>query len=65
MNQQFHKKRQSLTVTDKQAGVGKMSFKVLPFNPNKAGLFEGSFFWVGGGGVNLLPLPFIFPEEFI
>ena len=62
MNQQFHKKRQSLTVTDKQAGVGKMSFKVLPVNPNKAGLFEGSFFW---GGVNLLPPPFIFPEEFI
>ena len=32
------------------------------FNPNKAGLFEGSFFL--NGGVNLTS-PFIFQEELI
>ena len=33
------------------------------FNPNKAGLFEGSFFWEGGGGQ--FDPPFIFLEELI
>ena len=33
------------------------------FNPNKAGLFEGSFFWGGVGG-QFTP-PFIFQEELI
>ena len=37
----------------------------LNINPNKAGLFEGSFF-SEGGGVNLTPSPpFIFQDELI
>ena len=33
-------------------------------NPNTAGLFEGSFSWVAGGGGQYDP-PFIFQEEHI
>ena len=40
-----------------------MEFSSLPYlNPNKAGLFEGSFSWGGGGQ---LDPPFIFQEELI
>ena len=36
---------------------GDLSLGML-FNPNKAGLFESSFLWGGGGRVGLTPLPF-------
>ena len=43
-----------------------LTVAILAFNPNKADLFEGSFFWTG---VNLTPPPpspqFIFEEELI
>ena len=37
----------------------------ISFNPNKARLFEASFFLGKGGGFNLTNLPFIFQEELI
>ena len=30
---------------------------ISSFNPNKTGIFQGSFSWVGGGAVLLTPLP--------
>ena len=56
---------------DDQKFVGNLDY-VLPlyyiviFNPNTAGLFDGTFPWgMGGGGQFDTPPPPIFQEEFI
>ena len=43
-------------------------FICVDLNPTKADLFEGNFFWAGGGGGRSqfdVPLLFIFQEELI
>ena len=40
-------------------------YRFWVINPNKAGLFEGSFFWAEEEGRADPPNPFIFQEEHI
>ena len=62
-------KEKNLTEQEKALNSAFESVEKYPneLNPNKAGLFEGSFFWGGGGGQfdTPPPPPVIFQEDLI